>query len=196
MERQNQILILPILTLYKLFGIIKINKRDNKRISMIKKSFLIILILVLFFSFFQDIFFFQKVPVAQADSYWNPNTGLLPSCAASTSTRKCGICDVFQLIVNVINFLLFRIVPPLAILMFVVGGAAFLFSAGNPALLSTGKKIIISVIIGMVIAYGSYLIVGVVIKTLGPADWVTTGLGYGHWWEDGVFHINCAPTSH
>ena len=152
---------------------------------MAKKSLLTILIAIALLS----LFFFQNTHIIRAD---DNGTGLLPPCASRSSTTACGICDVFQLIVNIINFLLFTIVPPLAILMFVVGGATFLFSSGNPTLLNTGKKILISVIIGVVIAYGSYLIVGLVIKALLPQDWVVYGLGYGSWWNHGVFKIKCS----
>ena len=152
---------------------------------MTRKSLLTILIVIALLS----IFFFQNIHIVKAD---NGGTGLLPPCASRSSTTACGICDIFQLIVNIINFLLFTIVPPLAILMFVIGGATFLFSSGNPALLSTGKKILISVIIGVVIAYGSYLIVGLIIQALLPQGWVVNQLGYGSWWGNGVFQMHCS----
>ena len=154
---------------------------------MIHKYFLIILIVVLILSFF----FIQNIKIVKADTSPSNGTGLLPECASRNSTTPCGICDIFQLIVNIIKFLLFKIVPPLAILMFVIGGATFLFSSGNPALLNTGKKILISVIIGIILAYGSYLIVGLVVQALLPQDWVVSGLGYGNWWSSGTFQINC-----
>ena len=118
---------------------------------------------------------------------WNPDTGIMPKCVESETTA-CGICDVFELILNIISFLLFTIIPPLAILMFVIGGAAFIFSAGNPAMLSNGKRIMTSVIIGIVIAYGSYLIVGEILRALGLANFA---VGLYHSWFGGAFQITC-----
>ena len=152
---------------------------------MVNKSFLIILTIVILLS----LFFIQNIQVIQATSPDDSGTGLLPPCASRGSEIPCGICDVFQLIVNIIHFLLFNIVPPLAILMIVVGGATFMFSSGNPAMLTTGKSIIKSVIIGLVIAYGSYMIVGSILQGLGLASWTSTL--YNSWFSHGGFIMNC-----
>ena len=108
----------------------------------------------------------------------------------------CQLCHIFVLFQNIINFLLFPppagggVVPVIAILMIAIGGAMFMFSAGNPSTLAQGKTILKYTAIGLIIIYGAWLIVGMIFSIIGVAQW--TGLAGG--WREGWFQIDCTIT--
>jgi C1A family cysteine protease len=112
--------------------------------------------------------------------------GLVP---CGTEDCPCTLCMFFVLIERVIEFLLFRLVPVLAVLMFVIGGILLLVSTGDPAKISTGRRIITSVLIGLAIIYGSYFFIGLILQSIGLAQW--TEDIYRTWWEEGFFEIPC-----
>ena len=92
-------------------------------------------------------------------------------------------CDIFKVIRNLLDIVFFELVPPVAALLLASAGVWMLFSEENPSNLEKGKNIIRSVIIGLIIIYGSWLIVNLFFQIIGVADW--TGLDKG-WWQ-----INC-----
>lgn len=91
--------------------------------------------------------------------------------------RPCTFCDFFVLFENIVDFVLFQIVPPLAVLIVVIGGVMFLLAAENPARVQQAKNILTTVAIGLLIIYGAWLIVNLFFVTIGVADW--TGLASG-----------------
>lgn len=100
---------------------------------------------------------------------------------------SCQFCHFFVMIDGIIDFLLIDIVPYLAVLMIVVGAIMFYFGGGKPELISKGKTVIKSVVIGLFLIYGAFLIVGTFLTILGVVEW--TGLTSGNW-----FRINCQIT--
>jgi hypothetical protein len=100
--------------------------------------------------------------------------GILPaeSGGATCPEGQAGRCgnytlnDAVQLAVNVANWIL-GIVGSLALLMFVLGGVMFLVSGGNTQTVDRGKKILIGSAIGMVIVFGSYMIIQFSMSALG-----------------------------
>ena len=128
--------------------------------------------------------FFFALGVVQARAGC-PTEGLVP---CGTPSCPCKLCDFFVMINRIINFVLFRIVPVLAALMIAIGGfmyiAAYTGMAGEgPEMLSRAKKVFFTVAIGLLIAYGAWLIVNTFMWFIGVASW--TGLREG-WWR-----INC-----
>lgn len=109
--------------------------------------------------------------------------GLVP--CGGEDEAPCTLCHIFLLLDNILNFLFFTIVPPLAILMIAIGGAMFLFSSGNPKLLGQGKEVLKATLIGLFIIYGSWVLVKLFFLGIGVAEW--TGL------KEGWFQIDC-PT--
>ncbi len=119
--------------------------------------------------------------------------GLVP-CGGEAEPR-CQLCHFFVLFKNVVDFLLTKIIPPLAVLMIAIGGFMYVFAyigpsialpgggKGGPALLSQAKKLIVSVIFGLLIIFAAWIIVNTFFQLIGVADW--TGLKAG-WWQ-----INC-----
>lgn len=103
-------------------------------------------------------------------------------------TQPCTLCHFFILIARVIHFILFNLVPPLALLMLVIGGATFMMATGNPQTITRAKKIITSVFIGLLIIYGAYFIVGQVLRSIGLTPWARNI--YQSWFSGG-FTIRC-----
>ena len=116
----------------------------------------------------------------------NPHGGLVP---CGTPCCPCRLCDFFVLIDRIFDFLLFRITPVVAVLMLVIGGALFLVSTGNPQTITTARRIITSVFIGLAVIYGSYFFIGLILQSIGLAQW--TQDIYHSWWEQGFFEIPC-----
>jgi len=86
--------------------------------------------------------------------------------------RPCDINDFFAMLVNIYDFIVKMIATPLAIIALIVGGIFMMISAGNPALFGKGSEIIKWAIIGLVLVWGSYLIIDFILKTIGY---------YGNW---------------
>ncbi len=121
--------------------------------------------------------------------------GLVP--CGSTSEDPCTLCHFFVLFKNIIDLVVTKIVPSLAVLMIVIGGFMYIFayvsptdlaigggdSKGGSGLLSQAKKLISSVIIGLIIVYGAWIIINTFFTLIGVASW--TGLN-GGW-----FKIEC-----
>ncbi|MBI2452793.1 MAG: hypothetical protein HYV55_01010 [Parcubacteria group bacterium] len=101
------------------------------------------------------------------------------------ASERCQPCDIFSLIKRILDFVLFAIVPAIAVLMVVIGGSYFLFSQGNPANIQRGRDILTSVVGGLIIVYASWLVVNLFFVAIGVQQW--TGLG------GGFFSIPCAP---
>ena len=87
----------------------------------------------------------------------------------------CELCHIFVMFGNLVNFILFDIVPPVAVIALVSGGILFYFSIGASKRIATAKKIIESTIIGIFIVYFAGLIIGMIFLAAGAADWET-------WW--------------
>jgi len=125
------------------------------------------------------------IPCGQRED--NPSTTV-------DESADCTLCHFFILIDRIIDFILFKLAPPLALLMLIIGGGMFMLAAGNPQTVSTGRKTITYALVGIIIIYGAYFLVGLFLQSIGLADW-TTDI-YHSWWENGIFEINCpVPTT-
>jgi hypothetical protein len=105
--------------------------------------------------------------------------GIVP-CGPGTTDPVCKFCHIFVLFKNVVDFFLFTIVPPLAVIMAAIGGMFFFFSAGDPEKVTKGKNILTNLVFGLVIIYSAWLIVGFFLLMIGAAELS------GTWYE-----INC-----
>ena len=79
----------------------------------------------------------------------------------------CNLCHLYALAKNVIDFLLFDFILPVAVIALLIGGIFMLASRGNPQMLERGKSAIANTVIGVVIAFASWLIIATVVNTLG-----------------------------
>ena len=108
--------------------------------------------------------------------------GLVP--CGGEGEDACELCHFFVMAENIIDTVLIDIIPPIAILFVIIGGAYFILGSGyDPSLISKAKAMFWSVTIGLLIIYGSWLLINLFFATIGVASW--TGLGSG-WWQ-----INC-----
>lgn len=100
---------------------------------------------------------------------------------------SCTLCDLFALFNRLIGFILLRIVPILAVLMIVAGGGMFMMSGGSPQTISNAKALMQAAVIGLVLIYAAWFIVGLFLQLIGLAQ-VSQ---FQSWWESGFFTITC-----
>ena len=117
----------------------------------------------------------------------NPNT------IDNNETCPCTLCHFFLMIDNILDFVLFTLVPVAAVLMLVIGGAMFLLAAGNPGMLEQAKSLIRSVLLGLLIVYASFLVLGIFLMVIGLNVGWTQDI-FSSWWEEGFFQIDCNPS--
>jgi hypothetical protein len=89
---------------------------------------------------------------------------------------RCTFCHFFVMLDGAIDFVLFKIVPPLAILMLVIGGVMFILGyfagggEGEPKMFGQAKKLITSVFIGLIIIFAAWLIITVFFTYIGVSS--------------------------
>jgi hypothetical protein len=115
--------------------------------------------------------------------------GLVP--CGGKGEHPCQLCDFFVLFKNIIDFLLLKIVPPLAVLMLAIGGFMYIFAyfspgealsgggKGGPALLSQAKKTLTAVVYGLIIIFAAWIIVNTFFQIIGVEEWTNLKT----WWQ-------------
>ena len=103
-----------------------------------------------------------------------PEASGLSACSSSTdrSATDCGdyaISDFLALAILISKYV-FGIIGSLTLAMFVYGGVMFLISAGSADKVGQAKKIITAAVVGLLIVFGSWLIINFVFKAIG-LDW-------------------------
>lgn len=85
--------------------------------------------------------------------------GLIP--CGDAGEPECSFCHFFALIDNVIDFFLLTLVPPVATIMVVIGGLGYIVGAhtGNEKTGNWGRKVLISVAVGLFIIYGAWVVI-------------------------------------
>lgn len=125
------------------------------------------IILTLFFLFLFALPAFGGEPDYTSES--TVSEGGIVTC----SGFDCTLDDLFALPGRVIDFVLFNIIPPLAIFGFIWAGIIMMTSQGDPAKFKQGKTAIIAIAVGLIIIYLSWALVKLFIETLGGKSWVT-----------------------
>lgn len=120
--------------------------------------------------------FFSFISV-QADE------GLVP--CGGEGQPACQLCHVFVMFDRIVDFVMLTLVPPLAALMLVISGVMFFTAGGDPNSLGKARSVLTSVALGLVIVYGSWLIINSFFVVIGVSEW--TGL------EKGWFSYPCLP---
>ena len=80
--------------------------------------------------------------------------------------KPCTTCDLFALASRVINFVLFTVVPAVAVLFYLIGGFMILLSRGSPGLVATGRNFFWNTTWGLVIIFGAWMITNTVLKSI------------------------------
>lgn len=98
----------------------------------------------------------QPAPGLQAQSTLSK---LITECGQKDMPPQCYDVKVFiSLALQIVEFM-FGIIGSIALLFFVYGGFVFILSQGNPEQITHGKAIIVSAVLGIVIAFSGYAIV-------------------------------------
>ena len=97
--------------------------------------------------------------------------GLVP---CGETGNPCQLCHLFQLISNVLNWVLFIIIPIVAPIFLVIGGIYLLIARGDPGMFTKGKDILTATVIGLIIVYVAWVVLMTILSFLGVASW--TGL--------------------
>ena len=103
--------------------------------------------------------------------------GLVP-CGGETQS-PCTLCHIFQLLHNIIEFILVVVVPIVAAFLFAWGGFVWLSSMGNPSRIKQGQQILLAAVVGILIVYSAWLFINLFLTSLG----VVTFSGTGTWWK-------------
>lgn len=91
----------------------------------------------------------------------------------SQVTNPCGFNDLMALINKVVRYILFILLIPIAAMMFAYSGFLFITSGGEANTRTKAKKVLMSVIKGIVFAVGAWLIINVILTTLGyDGSWI------------------------
>src|SRR3989344_4200528 len=115
------------------------------------------------------------------------NAQIIPCGNIEAGQPICNLCHAFELLHNIIEFLLIpgslnsgvAFVLLLATFLIVWGGIKIFLSAGDPTKLQSGKQILTSTLIGLLIIYGSWVAINLVLGFVGVASWS----GLGKWME-------------
>lgn len=82
---------------------------------------------------------------------------------------NCQLCHFFVMIDGIMDFLLVDIVPYVTIGMLVIGGVMFYFNGFKPGLRKNAIDLFKSVVIGLFLIYGAYMLVGIFLMVIGSA---------------------------
>jgi len=82
---------------------------------------------------------------------------------------NCQLCHFFVMIDGLMDFLLVDIVPPITVAMLVIGGVMFYFNGFKPKLRTDAITLFKSVVIGLFLIYGAYMLVGIFLTVIGSA---------------------------
>lgn len=90
---------------------------------------------------------------------------ILPQVASArlvecgSRANPCNLCDLYILVQNIINFLMWGIAPALAVFVIAWGGFNILIAGGEPAKKQAGYKAIKTAIVGLLIVFGAWIII-------------------------------------
>ncbi len=90
-----------------------------------------------------------------------------PNTPDINESLPCTFCHFFLMINNIVRFLLFTILPPLVVLLLVVGGFLFLFAGASADAFNRAKGVIFSTVLGLVIILSAWLIVNTLLVQIG-----------------------------
>src|SRR3989344_5479671 len=90
--------------------------------------------------------------------------GLVP--CGNPGQDPCNTCFAFKLLHNVIQYGFLYILLPATAIAFLIGGVLMLTAAGNETQVTRARSILWNTIIGILIAFASWVIVNTIISTI------------------------------
>jgi hypothetical protein len=160
--------------------------RNLNSMNFIKNKNFFSLYFILIFSLFSFLSF-SFCQAQDADTIL-PGAGSAKCDCSQVITEGCKqYCGSYELndfanLAVIASQWILGIVGSLALLMFVYGGVMFLISAGNSEKVTQAKGIILGAVIGIVIVFTSYMIIGFVFKATG-ADMSGTAWSQVGWFK-------------
>jgi Type IV secretion system pilin len=115
------------------------------------------------------------IPVA---AFFCPNSalaagGLLANISADCEAKgTCQLSDFLIVGVNVTKVIL-GVSGSIILIMLVYGGFLWLVSAGNSSRVEQGKKVLSSSLLGLIIVFGAYSLIGLILAAFGIANIAT-----------------------
>ena len=112
-------------------------------------------------------------------------TGLVP---CGTPDCPCEFCHFFDMFQKIIDFVLVYLVFPTATLLIIIGGVMFFLYAENPQRVDQAKALLTAAIVGLVVIFSSWLVVGLFLTAIGLSEFTVSSI-----WPSDWFTIEC-PT--
>ena len=111
--------------------------------------------------------------------------GLVPCGPGVAGNETCDFCDLLKLVESIIDFTLYKIAIPLAVVFVIYGGFMIMTAGSSSERVSQGKKIIQAAVIGILIALLAWLLIDTILKV------VATGDGMPNQWWNPRAELNC-----
>lgn len=111
---------------------------------------------------------FLALPLVSSAEDW---AGLV-KCKDS---KTCNWTTLLDTVFEVTKFVLYSLVLPIAAIMFAYAGFLLVTSGGNTSAKETAKSIFYNTVLGLLFALGAWLIVGLILSTLG---WDRSWIGF------------------
>ncbi|MCK9577900.1 pilin [bacterium] len=86
--------------------------------------------------------------------------------------QPCTLADLLGLIPSVIDFFIYSIATPLALIWFALAGYKMITSGGSPQKYAEGKNMLIYGAVGVLLILGAYMIVEEFLTLIGAKGWV------------------------
>lgn len=111
----------------------------------------------------------NSIPISEGFIPKKPDgyEGPLPDCAFKGSCRNAN--DLLELLVNW-GQKIFGLIGSVALVMFVYGGFTMVTSAGNAEKVKKGREVLVAAVIGLVIAFSSYLLIDFILDAFKVSD--------------------------
>lgn len=91
------------------------------------------------------------------------DTGIIPCDGVET---ECGICQIFELISNIVNFAALYIAAPLGALILIYGGVMMVISPANEEGIKKGKNALSAAIWGLFITFAAWVMINAILGAL------------------------------
>ena len=99
-------------------------------------------------------------------------------------TTDCNFCHVFDLVENILSFILTCLTPVIASLFLMVGGFYFLTAGGDPSKINKARNIVFAVVVGVVIVFISWVALNTFMESIGVATKGNLGgIDLLNWWK-------------
>ena len=102
---------------------------------------------------------------------WHCPTAPIPIVPDEEVRHHCTICHLFIMFFAVISFVFTTLVPFLAVIILAIAGAMIALARGDPESIKKGWTTIRSVIIGLLLVYGAFIITSAFFSVLGFIQW-------------------------